>query len=141
MKKALLLIVLFILSITIIFTLLYTNFPNIIEHKEDSIKAISKRDSGNGVLYYTTDTELINELISIMNSSNYIRRITAPSAVGNSPIILYDDKNKELAQIQFYKSNIVAIDNKSYKVIGIKDNSLKEFYRKFMVDTNIKNGL
>lgn len=139
MKKPLIYIVLLILSIAILFALLYTNFPDIIDHKEDSIKAMKKRDMGTGVMYYTEDTELINELVSMMNSAKYFRIIAAPAGVGVSPIQLYDNNNKELVQIRFYNSNIVEINKKAYKVIGDWGNSLKEFYRKFMVETNIKS--
>lgn len=105
---------------------------------QDEVAKITMHHSGDGVLYSTTDTELINQFVSAMKSDVYYGGGDPKSIVGVPTIKLYNEKDKEIAQIVFEDKTAIRINDKSYGLkTDIEGIYLKSFYEEFLSDKNI----
>ena len=107
---------------------------------QDEVASITMRHAGNGVLYSTTDTELINQFVSAMKSDDYYEG-SPQGVVGNPTINLYNADDKSIAKIVFEGKGAVCINGKSYRLKSdIKGIYMESFYKEFLKDENIIEG-
>lgn len=105
---------------------------------QDEVAKITMRQSVDGALYSTTDTELINQFVSAVKSDVYYGGGDPKSIVGVSTIKLYNANDKEIAQIVFEGKTAVRINDKSYSLkTDINGIYMKSFYEEFLSDKNI----
>lgn len=108
-----------ILSIlTIVLFIVGCNATNEIQFRDivsGNVTKIDMRDPSNGVLYSTTDKDLINDFISAMESSVYSES-SPRGEVGHAVFRLYNENDEEIAYIAFEQENGININSKSYKL-------------------------
>ena len=125
------------LLIIIFIGYLYMNEYKFTEIIKEDIHKIDSRNSGSGVLYTTTDKDLINKFVSKMNSTTYTKRIFSASYVGPTPFILYNVEGQKIGEITFFPSNLLKINENNYRTKS--DIKLKDFIKELYIDKNIVN--
>jgi hypothetical protein len=91
--------------------------------------------NGAGVTYSTTDKELINRFINIMDSTTYTKTKN-PGLSGSSRLTFYGAGDKEIVTITFVGDYFyINHDNVYYETLPNKE--LESFYQEFLIDENI----
>jgi hypothetical protein len=106
------------------------------EFYHEHIARMSFRN-GAGVTYSTTDRELIDRLIEILQSTIYTEAEN-PGIAGSSRLILYGENNNEIAVITMSGGYLMVRDS-YFKMENDLDQELKVFYKDFLKDENIIN--
>ncbi len=131
-----------IVSIILLLIIIFLGYQFMKEYKfseliTEDIHKIESRNSGNGILYTTTDKDVINKLLSKMNSTNYNKRIFSANYTGPTPLILYNIEGKKIGKIIFYPNNMLKINGNKYR--SKSDINLKDFFIDLYADKNITN--
>lgn len=115
------------------------NFKSNISFSEfyhENIAKISFRN-GAGVTYSTTDRELIDHFIEILQSTTY-KESENPGIAGSSRLTLYGENNNKLAVITLQGGYLMVRDS-YFKMEHDLDHELQDFYKDFLKDENIIN--
>lgn len=104
---------------------------------QDEVASIRMRHPGSGVLYATTDADLINQFVSAMKSEDYYKG-SPQGVVGPTNIDLYNADDKKIADIVFEGKGAVRINDESYRLKSdVNETELQPFFKELMTEQNI----